>query len=167
MSVWDHLPHPEVAPPRPGRGAHRAGLAGNGRGYVLIVASLVGLASLPTLVVVTVGSASVRRDTGTPEPFVVGELPPPVLVVPVAPEPGPRPLRQSVPQEAPAPVATPTPTRRTRTKPHPVPARAEAGTPKNCAERRAPRSIHPRKHRGHYAPGRSIGGWSRAAGPRR
>jgi hypothetical protein len=212
VSVWDHFPHPDAAPPPAGGaqrkgGAQRAGLAGPGRGYALIVASLVGLASVPTLVVVTAGSVSVSRGAGTPEPFVIGVLPPSVLVIPVPPRPVAPQAGRSVPGRAlvvelasAAPSRARTPSAGKRSRPRTkakstraVPARVEPGTavlsPPNrgphrprrpgCAEPRPrkPSAIHPRgaiylrgatyPRGAGYVPGRSIGGWSRAAGPRR
>src|SRR3954454_14173053 len=71
-------------------GVYRAdGFSGPTRRYVLIVALLVGLASLPTLAAITAGSR--QLDEGSPGAMDVPFLPPPSdgAVVPILPGPSP------------------------------------------------------------------------------
>lgn len=75
-------------------GIHRAeGLAGTPRRYVVIVAFLVAMASLPTLAAISAGSATLADDdAGRTTPFIAQQAEVPVVIVPVTQLPiGPQP----------------------------------------------------------------------------
>jgi len=82
VSVVDE--YPDRAPRhRPEGGTHReVGLAGTGNRYALIVAALVGLASLPTLAAVTAGTASLDAGIDRRLPFLGRGVEPPFVVIP-------------------------------------------------------------------------------------
>lgn len=79
-------------------GAHRTtGLAGTGRRYALIVAGLVGLASLPTVAAVTAGSASLNGGVDRREPFLARGVEPPFVILPLPPTGAEPPPKRAVP----------------------------------------------------------------------
>lgn len=109
MSDVPPAPPPDFSPPGTQRAA---GLAGTGRRYLLAVAALSSLAALPTLVAVTLGTASLNLGAPGRSPFGVPDGPPAVAVpdpdrVPPQPHRSP-PERHRTPAE---PGVPPHPTR--------------------------------------------------------
>src|SRR4051812_38374996 len=123
-------------------GVYRAdGFSGPTRRYVLIVALLVGLASLPTLAAITAGSNEL--DDGTTGAMDVPFLPPPaggpVVPVPVLPAPSKMPgaagERQS---RSPRPSGTGTSRTPGRSERRHPSSPVSAGTPSSAAVGHAP-----------------------------
>src|SRR3954454_18353315 len=123
-------------------GVYRAdGFSGPTRRYVLIVALLVGLASLPTLAAITAGSTEL--DDGTTGAMDVPFLPPPasgpVVPVPVLPAPSKMPAAAGERQSrSPRPSGTARSRTPGRSDRRPPSSRVSAGTPSSADGSRAP-----------------------------